>query len=194
MTVVQRLNILVIALLALSVSGCSSAPKVYSNVDSSANFSDYKTFGFFPELATDKGDYESLESSTLKVSVTDEMERRGFEYAENPDLLVNFYIHTQEKIRSRTTPTMGGSYYGYRDPYYDPWGGYETRVDQYTEGTLNIDFVDAERKALVWEGSVSGRITEEVQRNLGREISKAVVDIFTAFPVQPLDTGEGAGR
>jgi len=194
MTVVQRLNILVIALIALTVFGCSSAPKVYSNVDSSADFSNYKTFGFFPELATDRGKYESLESSSLKVSVTDEMERRGFEYAENPDLLVNFYIHTKEKVRSRTTPTMGGGYYGYRDPYYDQWGGYETRVDQYTEGTLNIDMVDAEQKALVWEGSVSGRITEEVQRNLGREISKAVVDIFTAFPVPPLDAGESNGR
>jgi hypothetical protein len=131
-----------------------------------------------------------MESNILKVAVANQLESRGFVYTENPDLLVNFYIHTEEKIRSRTTPTMGGGYYGYRDPYYDTWGGYggtETRIEQYTQGTLNIDFVDAQRKSLVWEGSVSGRITEKVLKNLSTEIEKAVDDIFGAFPVPPLD-------
>ena len=183
----RKLNFVIVA---LSVFGCASSPKVISNIDSSVDFSEYKSYGFFETLATDKANYESMESNLLKVSVAKQLERRGFVYTENPDLLVNFYIHTEEKIRSRTTPTMGGGYYGYRDPYYDTWGGYggtETRIEQYTQGTLNIDFVEAQRKSLVWEGSVSGRITEKVLKNLSTEIDKAVDDIFSAFPVSPLD-------
>jgi hypothetical protein len=178
-----------IIIVALSVFGCAS-PTVISNIDNSVDFSAYRSYGFFETLATDKENYESMESNILKVAVAKQLERRGLVYAENPDLLVNFYINTEEKIRSRSTPTMGGGYYGYRDPYYDTWGGYggtETRIEQYTQGTLNIDFVDSQRKSLVWEGSVSGRITEKVLKNLSTEIEKAVDDIFSAFPVPPLD-------
>ena len=189
--VFQCFRLWIIALIAFSVVGCATTPKVFSNADTSVNFNNYKTYGFFPSLGTDKQNYESMESNFLKVSVAQQLERRGFVYGENPDLLVNFYINTQEKIRSRTTPAMGGGYYGWRDPYYDTWGGYgatETRIDQYTEGTLHIDFVDAQQKSLVWEGTVSGRITEKVLKNLSTEIDKAVADIFGAFPVPPRDT------
>jgi hypothetical protein len=152
-SMLRYLHLIMIAIMALSIFGCASTPKVFSNADANANFSAYKTYGFFAKLATDKDNYESIESKYLKASVARQMESRGFTMSANPDLEVNFYIHTKEKIRSRTTPTMGGGYYGYRDPYYDAWGGYgatETRIDQYTEGTLNIDFVDTQKKTLVW--------------------------------------------
>lgn len=185
---VQSCRFPIIAILAVTLLGCASTPKVYSNADSSVDFNQFRTFGFFSTLATDKANYESLESSFLKVAVAQQMQLRGFEYAEDPDLLINFYINTEEKIRSRSTPTMSG-YYGWRDPYYDTWGGYgyETTIEQYTQGTLNIDFVDAQRKSLVWEGSISGRITDSVLKNLEREIDGAVAAIFEAFPVQPVN-------
>ena len=171
----------------LAISGCASQPKIFSNSDTSIDFAQYKTYSFFSELSTDKPGYESLESTFLKVAVAQEMDKRGFTYASDADLLLNFYINTEEKIRSRSVPTSGG-YYGYRDPFYDPWGGYggyETRIDQYTEGTLNIDAVDAGTKKLVWEGSIVGKITEKTIQNLEAVIDTAVAEVFTGFPVQP---------
>jgi len=45
------------------------------------------------------------------------------------------------------------NYYGYRSGFYDPWMDYsfatETHVSEYTEGTFNIDLVDARQKKLV---------------------------------------------
>jgi len=76
-------------------------------------------------------------------------------------------------------------YYGYRGSYYGAWGGYETRIDQYTEGTLNIDVVDARLQKLVWEGSIVGKITEEVRKNLEAVIDEAVQVIYKEFPVPP---------
>ena len=175
------------ALVAISLAGCASTPNTFSNTDPTADFSSFKTYGFMPTLSTDKVNYESMESSFLKVAVAQEFDRRGLVYSNSPDLLVNFYIHTKEKIRSRSVPTMGG-YYGYRDPFYDTWGGYggfETRIDQYTEGTLNIDVVDAANKKLVWEGAVAGRVTDKAIRNLEETIDNAVNVIMENFPIQP---------
>jgi len=184
-------NILLVNILlaGLVISGCASKPTTYSNVDSSVNFSQYKTYSFFAELATDKVGYESLESSFLKVAVAQEMDKRGFSYSDSPDLIMNFYINTKEKIRSRSVPTAG-AYYDYRDPFYDTWGGYggyggyETRIDQYTEGTLNIDVVDAATRKLVWEGAIVGRVTNETIKNLEAVIDSAVHEIFKEFPIQ----------
>ena len=171
---------------AVLMAGCASTPNTFSHKDPSVDFSQYKTYGFLPELSTDRANYESLVSTYLKVAVSQQMDRRGLEYAENPDLLVNFYINTKEKIRSRSVPTMN-AYYGYRSRYYDPWGGYagyETQIDQYTEGTLHIDVVDASTNRLVWEGGVSGRVTDKVVRELEQSIDRGVAAIYdAAFPL-----------
>ena len=186
----QTVRSAILAASFLFLQACASTPNTISNVAPDADFSRYSSFGFLDVLSTDRQNYESMESNFLKVAVAQELDRRGFTYSESPDLLVNFYINTQEKIRSRSVPTTG-AYYGYRDPFYDPWGGYgmamgyETRVDQFTEGTLNIDVVDAGTKKLVWEGAVSGRITKKDLQNLEQTIDDAVAAVMADFPVPP---------
>lgn len=178
----------VVATAALAMAGCASTPNTFANADPTVDFGQYKTYGFLESLSTDKPDYESMESNFLKVAVAQELDRRGMAYSDAPDIIVNFYIHTKEKIRSRSVPTMG-AYYGFRDPFYDTWGGYggyETQIDQYTEGTLNIDIVDASAKKLVWEGAIVGRVTDAAIRNLEKTIDEAVAEIFKAYPVAPI--------
>jgi hypothetical protein len=59
-------------------------------------------------------------------------------------------MQEKTKVRTSSAPMMGG-YYGFRSGFYDPWPTYgmgigygtETHVNQYTEGTFNIDLVDA---------------------------------------------------
>lgn len=182
----NSLKQIVVVAVVLLVSGCASSPNTFSHVDPTVDFGNYKSYGFMENLSTDKANYESMHSNFLKVAVAQELDQRGMEYSADPDLLINFYILTSEKIRTRTVPT-GGTYYGYRAPYYDTWGaygGYETRVDQYTEGTLHIDFVDPNSKKLVWEGGATGRVTDEKIRNLEETIDNAVVAIMREFPIQ----------
>jgi hypothetical protein len=175
---------------AAIVYGCASTPNTLYNAAPDVDFSRYTTFGFLDNLTTDEQNYESLESSYLKVAMSQELSRHGMTYSSSPDLLVNFYIHTKEKVRSRSVPTMD-AYYGYRDPYYGMWGGYdtfvryETRIDQYTEGTLNIDIIDAATNKLVWEGAISGRVTDKLIRELEQTIDDAVKDIMVNFPQAP---------
>ena len=171
-------------LMLMLLAACASTPRPITNSDPSVDFTRYKTFGFIESPATDRGSYESLATSFLKAAIAQELDKHGLSYAENPDLIVNFYVNTKEKIRSRNVPSAN-VYYGWRDPFYDTWGGYggyETRIDQYTEGRLHIDIVDASRNILVWEGSVAGRITDEVIANLEKSIDKGVRIILSEFP------------
>jgi len=178
-------RLLIPAMLGLMISSCATTPKIYTNQDPAADFTSYRTYAFDDPLGTDKSGYSSLLSQYLKNAVNREMEMRGYTLAENPDLIVNFYVHTQEKIKTTQTPTTTGGYYGYRGSRYGTWGGYpsyETRVTQHTEGTINVDLVDRARGQLVWESELVGRVTEEVRENLESAIDQAITEIFTKYP------------
>ncbi len=175
-------------LTSLILASCSSTPNTYSSAAPNADFSRVKTYGFFDQISTDKVGYQSLETNFLKVAVAREMDLRGLRYEpNNPDVQINFYIHTEDKIRSRSVPTMGGGYYGFRGGFYDDFGyggvAYETRIDQYTEGTLTVDMIDPVNRKLLWEGTVAGRLTKKDVQNMGATVNEAVRDVFVNFPI-----------
>ena len=165
-------------------SGCTSTPKSYYNADPNVDFTRYESYGFLENLSTDNKDYQSMVSNFLKVAVAQQLDLLGMDYSNSPDILVNFYVHTKEKIKSRNVPTTS-AYYGYRSPYYNTWGGYggyETRIDQYTEGTLNIDIIDAKSHNLVWEGFMTGRVTDKKLQELEKTVDNAVRAIMKGYP------------
>lgn len=180
--ILRTLSAWIVTILAATIlAACSSSPKIFVNQDPNADFSKYKTYNYESVLGTDerKG-YRSILSNYMVAAVDREMQSRGYTLSDNPDLLVNFYIHTEEKIRTTQSPSMGG-YYGYRGGYYGAYGGYDTTVTQYTEGTLNIDLVDKETATLVWEGVTVGKITDKVRENLEAAVNAAVPEIMAQY-------------
>lgn len=172
----------------LLLAGCASGPDVRAISDPSANFAQFRTFAFADPLGTDRAGYQSIVSQQLKAATTRELTARGLAYdATNPDLLVNFSGKLNDKMRVTTTPEpvmMGGGYYGYRRGFYQPWPMYTERTDvsQYTEGTLTIDVIDARRKQLVWEGTVTKSITSKDQANVPAALDAAVTAAFAKYP------------
>jgi hypothetical protein len=177
---------LVFALTCAAVlAGCASGPSIFVNEDPAATFGAYRTYGFAEPLGTDRPEYSSLLSQYLKTAAARELESRGYRFSEEPELLVNFYLETKEKIRSTSTPSGGpwiGGYYGYRRGHYGVWTGYETTVSQYTEGTLNVDVVDRERKQLVWEATVVGRIRDADREDVQGTVDSVLAQVFSRFP------------
>ena len=171
-------------LAAFLLAGCASGPSIYVNTDPSASFAGYRTYNFMTPLGTDRPGYSSVLSEYLRAAASRELEARGYQKSDNPDLLVNFNVQTKEKIQSNTMPAgpAYGGYYGYRSGYYGTWGGYETQITQYTEGTLTVDVVDAARKQLAWDGTAIGRVREEARKNLQPAIDKVMAQIFEKFP------------
>lgn len=171
----------------LLLAGCASGPDVRAVSDPTANFAQFRTFGFADPLGTDRAGYQSIVSQQLKASTSRELTARGLTYsATNPDLLVNFSGKLNDKMRVTTTPepVMATGYYGYRRGFYQPWPMYTERTDvtQYTEGTLTIDVIDAARKQLVWEGTVTKSISSKDQANVPAALDTAVAAAFAKYP------------
>jgi len=185
---------LAVAVSLLVLNGCASAPEVRVDFDRSVDFTQYQTFGFASPLGTDRGGYQSIVSKYLKAATQREMEARGMRLDSSaPQLLVNFNADLSEKLRVVTTPVptaglgvgMGRDYYSYRGGLYSAWPLYrdETTASPYQEGTLNIDVVDAAQKQLVWEGVVTGSVSQKALDNVQAAIDTAVAAAFAKYPI-----------
>jgi hypothetical protein len=172
---------LVAAALVL-VSGCSSGPQISREVSPSANFASYKTFGYFPELATDRAGYETVFTARLKAATRSSLEAKGYVYSEkDPDLLVNFYANVEDKQEIRSTP-MSMGYYGYRRNFYYGMSTPQVETVDYKQGTLTIDLVDPAKKALVWSATAEGRVSKDARKNPGPAIDAVVTDMMAPLP------------
>ena len=182
-------------LMGYALTGCSSGPNIMSDHDRSADFGSYHTYNFIEGAGPENSSYQSFFSQYMMDAITVEMEKRGYAKSDNPDLLLNFNAILQDKTKVRTTsappPMMHGGYYGYRGASYGAWGGYgygtETHVSQYTEGTFNIDIVDAKKHQLVWEAVGVGKVTDEALANLEERVKLGVPKFFSLYPYRAGD-------
>ena len=115
-------------------------------------------------------------SSMLMASMDQEMAARGLTRSNNPDLLIDFMIYTQERLDVRQTPTHS-VHRSYWHRGWSTWPSYQTTVRQYTEGSLLIDIIAPAQGALIAEGSATQRIN---QNQFTREQSDAVVSQIMA--------------
>ncbi|SRR6056297_529977 len=178
--------ILILSLLA----ACAAGPTVFTATAPGSDLTRYQHFAFVEPLGTDRAGYASIISQQLIISSRRELELRGLEFVENAeqaDLLVNFFGHLDEQIRTRQVadPWYGSSFYDFRYGFYDPWPTYSTstEVQQYSEGTLVIDLIDASTNQLVWEGTARNEVTERSRREAASRLDDAVKRIFKDFPM-----------
>jgi hypothetical protein len=171
-----------------ALAGCATGPDIRTDYNRTADFSAYRTFGFVARPGTDRQGYESLTTQYLKTAVQREMTARGYRYTQqSPDLLVNFNARLRQKVVSDPAPMpppgyMG--YYAYRGGMYGPWPGYGFYNDTYvyTEGTLNIDLVDARKNQLVWEGVAQGDASRVDPQDSQPALDAVVTQIFAKYP------------
>ena len=175
-----------VLLLATVLTACASGPAIRSHSDPGANFSAYQTFGFFDELTGQQPPYSSFVNQHIKDAIANEMQSRGYRREANPELMINFHLVSQNQVSVTQTAAPPMGYYGYRRGCYG-WGVgvgtmYETNVDSYKEGTLNIDIADVAAKKLLWEGIAVDRITDKALKNPRPVIEEAVQQMFVEFP------------
>ncbi len=172
-----------LALAAFALVGCAGAPRVEVARDPQADFSEYETFAFQRPLGTDREDGTvTVLSQNLKRSARRELESLGYRYVEEgADLRVNFFVATREVVEGMSRPGVGIRY-GTFHSRYGVWLGYETDVRQYTEGSLHVDVVDAERNQLVWEGVAQRRLREGDFTYRPEDVEEAIRRVFARFP------------
>lgn len=178
--------------LILLISACASGPNIRSDFDHSVDFTQYKTYGFFSPLGIEGPNYSTIYGSVFREAIKREMQARGYRESDNPDLLINVSAHLEDKTKVTQSTTPGyygaGGYYGYRRGFYDPWVGYgygtTTHVSQYTEGTVNVDVVDAGAKKMVFEGVAVGRLKDNrTNEQIRQAINAGVTEMFANYPI-----------
>lgn len=184
------------ALLLLWLSAC--APNVAVEQRPGVNFNNYRTFAWADTEVKAPGDQNPLLRSPIaqdriRQAIAGELAERGIrEVQRNPDFYLTTHIYVEQAERTVTNPPpMGYSYpylvrwrgglipvnYGY---WYSPAYYQTTRTEQYREGTLVLDFIDAKTNNLVWRGSMADPVDDPAR--LGKQFAEAAKDILEKFP------------
>lgn len=167
----------------LALSACSSV-KVSYDYDKQANFSEYKTYAMSEDAL--KLPVDQLDRDRIINAVESEMAAKGFTKSDNPDVLVDLHIKTEENTTATATSTgMGGMYGGYRGRYGYGGGFSTTQVNynNYTDGTLFIDLVDNKTQKIAWQGRGTKTLDEDASADQkDKNISYAVNLIFSKYP------------
>jgi len=176
-----------LALAALLLAACATGPRISSEADPSADFSRYRTFAFYSPLAIESQGYSTPTSTRIRQAARAQMEARGYVYDERePDLWVNLNAYLQERTDVTTFPEVDYDYYySYRARSYVavPYWRDRTSVRNYTEGTLNVDLVDARQNRMVWTGVAVGRASRSSSpAERATQIDGAMADIFASYP------------
>lgn len=176
-------------LLALSMTGCSSGLTVRSDEDPGAEFGRYQTWNFFDPMGIEGGYNSPVFGELFREAITREMTERGYRLTENPDLLINVTIRSDDKVKmtSYTTPYMSGAYYG--RPGGATYGsavgvgvGVGSRATKTTEVSVFIDLVDREKRQISWQGVAVTDASDKVAQQLRDAIFTAVNTVYDLYP------------
>ena len=170
--------ILVAVVLGLSAV-TAVAQSVNVDVDSTANFSSFKTFGWDKGMVT----RNPIISALIVTAVESELTRRGLTKADKPDLKVAVAAAAGADIQA-VGPTWNNA-------QYQVWGGYTNPAALMTvvTGTLLVDLIDTKTDRSVLRGvakhtlnrSASGNEAADA-KSVEKPIKKAVSKMFEKYP------------
>jgi hypothetical protein len=168
------------------VAGCATSPRVTSDADPAADFASYRTFAFWEPLGLDNQGHVSEASQRMISAARREMEARGYVYDEAaPDLRVNIKAFLDQREVVVNTPGPAYRHAGSVQPNgYLTSATWNDRSDarKQTEGTLNIDLVDAARQKLVWQGIAVSPWVNSNSTWLETQIDGSTAEIFAQYP------------
>ena len=159
--------------LLLFVFSCSTV-RVATDYDTKVDFNQYKTFAFYKK-GIDKVDISDLDKRRILSAIEDEMVAKGMTKSENPDVIVNIFTKSVNKVK-----IYDNYNYFWRPWYYGP--NFGTTISQYNEGTLFIDMIDNAKKELVWQGIGSGALVMNNPAKKDARIKEFVGEIMEKYP------------
>jgi len=170
-------------LIFLFLIACSPVRKVATYQKQDANWTPYETFNYldisFP-AATDFPGSER-EIKVLKAAISREMGLRGFLKTKSPHLLINIGITIRDRKTTRETTIRDAPIYIGQRNYQ--WESEEIVVEEYQEGMVTIDMIDAKTDQLIWQSVIAGILTAN-DKKMDDRIMKGIEIAFEDFPVE----------
>ncbi|NCT08573.1 MAG: DUF4136 domain-containing protein [Flavobacteriia bacterium] len=172
-------NNIILLLGVIVLSACSSI-KVTTDYDNQVDFSKFKTFAFYkPEI--DKSDISDLDKRRILRALESELVAQGFTKSDSPSMLVSFFTKSRERVDVNQNNIGWGWGWGW-NPWMMNGGMNNVNVSQFTEGTLFVDFIDKEKKELIWQGIGTGALRNENRDKKEIRIKEFVKEIVSRFP------------
>jgi hypothetical protein len=176
----MKISRLFLPLFLLVFTACSSV-KVATDYDTKVNFNSYKTFAFY-KTGIDKAPISDLDKKRIMRAVEAELVSKGMTKSSEPDVLVSLFTKSRERININDNNPGWGWGYGWG---WNPWmwgGANRLNVNQYTEGTLFLDIIDAKKKELVWQGIGTGALKNLNVEKKEARIREFVKEIMAKYP------------
>lgn len=171
-------RIIVAALMVMAA--CSPEIRVFSDHDPEYDLGKYITFSFIKNENIESENnplyYNELNDKRIKSAVKDQLINKGYDYTEEPsELIVHYHIIVDDQTLVTTDP------HAY---LYSPnWMHFRTNIQQYREGTLIIDVMEAKSKNLIWRGwAVSALDAANTPEEIDRLVQSTIARIFKKFP------------
>ena len=169
---------LIAVILIMSLTSCATV-KVVSDYDTKVNFNEYKTFAFYKK-GIDKAAVSDLDKKRIMRAIEAELIAKGFTKSDNPDMLVSIFTKSRERVNITQNNFGWGWGWGWRNSWM--FGRENMNVNQYTEGTLFIDFIDKTKNELVWQGIGSGALKMKNPEKREERIKTFVKEIIATYP------------
>ena len=168
---------LLFLLCLVMLTSCSSV-RVVSDYDTKVDFTSYKTFAFYKK-GIDKASVSDLDKKRIMRAVEAELVAKGFSKSTNPDILVSIFTKSREQVNVSDNNIGIGWGWGYNPWFY---GRTNININQYTEGTLCIDFIDKNTNELIWQGIGSGAMKMSNIEKKEERINEFVYEIISTYP------------
>jgi Domain of unknown function (DUF4136) len=166
----QTLRVVFNCGILLMLSSMAMAKSVRTDYDRSFNLARLKTYGF-NEQARRPGDplaESPLNDRRIHTALDSQLQAQGFSPSEQPDFLIAYFVTARQGLDIQDNRFGIGP--------WERWGN--ITVNQVTEGTLVVVFVDRAMRQEVWRGLASGTIKE---KNLHKDVNKIITKLVQQF-------------
>ncbi len=155
---------LVIVSVALLLTGCGNAFRVYHDLDMEADFSQYTTYSFLDWTDGNKKTITGMERERIRAVFARQLEGMGFDYVnEGGDMQVKITVYFREAKR-----------FSYGFYYPDSYN--------YIERALAVDIFERGTRKHIWHSAAVGEIGRTPMER-AEELPEQVAEMFEAFPV-----------
>jgi hypothetical protein len=156
------------SLFVLFCAAAALAQSIQTDYDRNYNLAKLNTYGFYEQ---ERGPEDPLTASPINNrrihdALDSQLRANGFTPNAQPDFMIAYFVKTKKGL-------------DIEDNRFGPWQRRGSiNVEQVTEGTLIVIFVDTTTKQEVWRGFASGIITP---KNLDKDVNKAVAKLVQTF-------------
>ena len=161
-------NLIACSVFVLLCAGATLAQNVQTDYDHNFNLAKFRTFGFVPQTRR-PGDplrANPINDRRIHDALDSQLKTNGFTFGEQPDFWITYHVTAKQGL-------------DIQDNRFGPWMRRgNVSVNEVTEGTLVVIFMDAASKQEVWRGYASGTINP---KDLDKDVNKSVAKLIEKF-------------